>query len=158
MKSIEQSKLKDHYINNGYKLEPYTQDDIKTITDILYKHDYEGKRLDHEFSVLSNKFNELTCLSNDILDQLDRKGYINNDVNPEYTLDKLILILNIIHDHMPAKGFISSDLEDKMESFELYCVEIENLPYYTHLASDEYTDVYERYKDYIKTKYNYTID
>lgn len=35
-------------------------------------------------------------------------------------------------------------------SFELYCVEIENIPYYNDLAIDEFQDVYKRYNEYIK--------
>jgi len=36
-----------------------------------------------------------------------------------------------------------------MISFELYCVEIENIPYYNFLTEDEYEAVYERYEKYI---------
>ena len=41
--------------------------------------------------------------------------------------------------------------EDFM-SFECYCVEIENIPYYNFLSEREYDAAYERYEKYLEDK------
>ena len=38
-------------------------------------------------------------------------------------------------------------------SFELYCVEIENIPYYNSFTEEEYKAVYERYEKYLEVNY-----
>jgi len=43
-------------------------------------------------------------------------------------------------------------------SFELYCVEIENIPYYNELIGEEYDDVYDRYREYVKCEYNVDVE
>lgn len=35
-------------------------------------------------------------------------------------------------------------------SFELYCVEIENIPYYNFLSEEEFELVYSRYEKYLE--------
>lgn len=42
--------------------------------------------------------------------------------------------------------------ELKSMSFELYCVEVEHIPYYNFLTEDERESVEERYIEYCKEK------
>ncbi len=37
-----------------------------------------------------------------------------------------------------------------MMSFELYCVEIENIPYYNFLSKNEFEIIYDRYEKYLE--------
>jgi len=38
-------------------------------------------------------------------------------------------------------------------SFELYCVEVEDIPYYNFLSPEEYESVYDRYEKYLEKEY-----
>ena len=40
-------------------------------------------------------------------------------------------------------------MKDKDVSFECYCAEVENIPFYNYLTDSEYEAVYERYLEYI---------
>lgn len=37
-------------------------------------------------------------------------------------------------------------------SFELYCVEIEDIPYYNFLTEEEFDCIYTRYEKWLKTQ------
>lgn len=39
-------------------------------------------------------------------------------------------------------------------SFELYCVEIENIPYYNFLCEEEFNAVYDKYEKYMEDNRN----
>ena len=41
-------------------------------------------------------------------------------------------------------------MENEFISFECYCVEVENIPYYNFLTEEEFESIYERYEKYLE--------
>lgn len=45
-----------------------------------------------------------------------------------------------------------NSVPEELISFELYCSEIEHIPYYNFLSEREFEAVYERYENYLENK------